>query len=248
MNHTVVALFDRPDAANQAADALIRQGFERTAIHITTQPAAELVQPSVVIEGGTGLTGRLGTLLANLFGVDEQPHRSHYEEALRRGATVLAIEVADEPRADAACDVLTKAGASNIEDRLGKWRESGWESGGTADTGAGDAAGSADSRWQVPAPGSARVYSSTVVRSYDDFSDAFMADYQVHYAAQGGSYDEYDPAYRYGHSLAYDARYANRPWEAIEADAQTGWSDRNAGSPWDKVKKAVRHAWERVKS
>lgn len=75
---------------------------------------------------------------------------------------------------------------------------------------------------------------------------AWRSDYQTRYASLGGSYDEYDPAYRYGSTLAGDARYSGRDWASIEADARSGWERDNAGgaSTWDKVKDAVKHAWD----
>lgn len=79
-------------------------------------------------------------------------------------------------------------------------------------------------------------------------ASAAMPDYRSHYqrhlASLGGSYEDYEPAYRYGSTLRSDARYANRSWEEIEADAQRDWAGRYPGTTWEKAKQAVRHGWE----
>jgi hypothetical protein len=58
-----------------------------------------------------------------------------------------------------------------------------------------------------------------------------------------------EPAYRFGHSMASDSRYAGRQWDDIESDARTDWESRHgsSGSAWQDVKDSVRHAWEKVK-
>ena len=75
-------------------------------------------------------------------------------------------------------------------------------------------------------------------------------DYRSHYertfASAGGSFDEYEPAYKYGSTLRSDTRYASRSWTDVEADAQRDWSGRNPNSSWERVKDAVRHGWETV--
>ena len=91
-----------------------------------------------------------------------------------------------------------------------------------------------------------RVYGHAAGRTFDDDAEAFRSDHSTRHAADGGSYDEYDPAYRYGHGLASDARYGGREWSDIEADVRGDWERRHPGSAWERFKGAVRHAWERA--
>jgi len=83
-------------------------------------------------------------------------------------------------------------------------------------------------------------------RAYDDYADDFRTDFTTRYEAQGGRYEDYEPAYRFGHSLRGDRRYAGRSWTEVEGEAQRDWSTRYPDSPWQRFKDAVRHAWERV--
>lgn len=83
-------------------------------------------------------------------------------------------------------------------------------------------------------------------RSYEDFEPDYRNDFQTRYGSQGGAYDDYAPAYRYGHSLAGDPRYQGRDWATIEPEARRDWEQRNPGSTWDRAKLAIRHGWEKV--
>ena len=67
-------------------------------------PPGTPLPPAAAIEGGpaSGLLHRL----AVLFGVDDEPHVVHYEEAVRRGGSLVKVEVDGEARATAARDAL----------------------------------------------------------------------------------------------------------------------------------------------
>ena len=84
-------------------------------------------------------------------------------------------------------------------------------------------------------------------RGFDTFSSDFRSDFDSKYGARGRQYQQYEPAYRYGYTLANDQRYANKDWKAIEADARRDWEQRHQGSTWEDFKDSVRYGWERVK-
>jgi uncharacterized protein (TIGR02271 family) len=85
-------------------------------------------------------------------------------------------------------------------------------------------------------------------RLYDDYDRDFRSDYSTRFAKSGKPYEQYEPAYRFGHSLATDPRYQGRSWEQVEADARTDWGRSHDESTWQEIKDAVRHAWDRVTS
>lgn len=67
------------------------------------------------------------------------------------------------------------------------------------------------------------------------------------YAKAGSSYDDYQPAYRYGWESR--ARYSDRKWEDVEPELGRNWNDYNRGSArqtWDEAKLATKDAWHRV--
>ncbi|WP_019139917.1 YsnF/AvaK domain-containing protein [Noviherbaspirillum massiliense] len=76
------------------------------------------------------------------------------------------------------------------------------------------------------------------------------ADYRKHwqsaYGQQGGNYDDYASAYRYGSTLADNDRYKTSGWNDSEADIRSDWERNHPETAWEKVKDAVRYGKERV--
>lgn len=89
---------------------------------------------------------------------------------------------------------------------------------------------------------------SATMRPFSAYDQDFRSDFQTRYGSTGGRYEDYSPAYEYGYGLAGDSRYAGRDWDQFETEARSDWERRNPNSPWERVKAAVRHGWERVKS
>ena len=250
MKHTVIALFDQAEDAQKAAAALKAGGFDASDVHVSqgSEPVdVEAIPPAAQIEGGpiSGLLHRLSLL----FGVEE-PHVAHYEEAARRGGRVVQVEASDEAKAAAARDTLLAAGAVNIDDRVEEWRRAGWReaAAGAAQEGSAPVAGAPGGvvhREEVSI-GGVRVYAHVAVAAFDDLSDDFRAHYEAQYAEEGATYDDFDPAYRYGHALASDTRYFGRQWDEVEPEARAEWERSHPQSAWERFKSAVRHAWERA--
>jgi uncharacterized protein (TIGR02271 family) len=64
------------------------------------------------------------------------------------------------------------------------------------------------------------------------------------YAKAGGQFDEYEPAYRYGHEMRGTA--ASDDWSSVESDARTSWESKRPNT-WERFKGAIKHAFERAK-
>ncbi len=259
MKHTVIAVFDRHEQARKAAEDLVSSGFDRTDVHVgggaeagRAPDAAAAAEPvhvaaGTIMEGGTGVRGRLMDLLSNLFGVDEDDeHRTHYDEAVRRGGTLVSVHAEDEAHAGQARDALLAAGAANIDDRVEEWRKGGWERARTTETVSPDGRSRTVVHRQEASIGGVRVYGHAVAHEYDHYAADFHDDYAARYAGHGDRFEDYEPAYRYGHSLASDERYGGRQWEDIEADVRGDWERRHPDNAWERFKGAVRSAWERA--
>jgi len=82
-------------------------------------------------------------------------------------------------------------------------------------------------------------------RDFEAYDADFRRDYETSFADRGYAYEDYAPAYRYGHDLATHDYYRGRNWEEIEPEARRDWEERNTGT-WDEFKDAVRRGWERV--
>jgi uncharacterized protein (TIGR02271 family) len=79
----------------------------------------------------------------------------------------------------------------------------------------------------------------------------YRNDWQTNYASQGGTYDDYAPAYQYGYQMRRDPRYQGRDWDAVESDLRSDWDTRYGSSgvsTWEKMKAAVRSGWNRMTS
>ena len=82
------------------------------------------------------------------------------------------------------------------------------------------------------------------VSSYDA---AFHSHYQNQLGSSGILYEQFEPAYRYGYTLATDSRFEGRNWSDIEPEARIYWTTYHSDSPWEQFKVAIRHGWEEVK-
>jgi len=81
--------------------------------------------------------------------------------------------------------------------------------------------------------------------NYDMYDTNFRSHWQTNYGSSGQQYDRYQPAYRYGYTLANDERYRGRNWNEIESDVRRDWESRNQG-PWENFKDSIRYSWDSV--
>lgn len=90
--------------------------------------------------------------------------------------------------------------------------------------------------------------SLNILRGDDTDDDAvyFRTHWEKTMSYGGGTYQEFDPAYRYGESMAGNPGYQDKPWEHVEPELRSDWESKHAQSSWDKFKEAVRAGWERV--
>ena len=87
-----------------------------------------------------------------------------------------------------------------------------------------------------------------ILRGDDTDDDAvyFRTHWQKTFSYTGNTYQEFDPAYRYGQSMAGNPGYKDKPWEHAEPELRSDWESKNPQSSWDKFKDAVREGWDRV--
>jgi len=82
--------------------------------------------------------------------------------------------------------------------------------------------------------------------NYQRYDSGFRRHFQTTFGNSSSTYEQYEPAYRYGYSLASDQQYRDRDWNAVEADARSHWEERNQGT-WENFKDAVKHAWNEAR-
>jgi uncharacterized protein (TIGR02271 family) len=108
----------------------------------------------------------------------------------------------------------------------------------------GDRQGERGERTQGALAGAVAGASTTARRSFADLEDEFRQDYRTNYASSGGTYEDYQPAYRGGYELRSDSRYADRDWNDVEPEIRQRWEADHPDSAWERVKAAVRRAME----
>jgi len=98
-----------------------------------------------------------------------------------------------------------------------------------------------------PIAGSGRTTTtgSTATRSFEDYEPDFRTNHQTVYSSIG-KYDRFQPAYRYGYTLATDQRYQGRNWADVEPEARKAWNTQNNNS-WEDFKDAIQYSWDRVR-
>lgn len=193
-----------------------------------------------------------GGVVAGLvdFGVPEE-HAQSYAEGLRRGGTLVTVHIQQDEWADRAQSVLNRYNPIDLDERTGEWRESGWSGYDvnaepyTADqirsqsrTVTGPATNLGTTATTAAAP-------TLTYAEYETYEPRFRMDYDRHFASSGYDYNQFDPAYRYGYTLATDTQYRDYDWDRLEPEAQAYW-DKNYPGTWDRVRDGIRNAWREV--
>lgn len=132
MRQTVVGVFDSYAGACAAQQALTEGGFSQADISIYAMSidASAIKGPRVYVAGGadvrhsrsTPVFDQLEQLFARLFQPGSYPPETEdYREVIRRGGAILSADVSDV-QVDLACDVMRRAGATDIGERTKSWR------------------------------------------------------------------------------------------------------------------------------
>ncbi len=184
---------------------------------------------------GAGVGAAAGGLIGILMDVGIPENEAHYyAEGLRRGGAVVTVSTQDEMMIDRATNIFERNGAADIDRRADEWRQSGW-------TGYDPNISS-----RVPTTPLNQNLGNTDFGKFEDYAPDFRTNFTTRYGNRGHTYDRYEPAYRYGYTLACDKRYAGKDWSAIEANVRRDWEKNNQGA-WEDFKDSIQYAWDRVR-
>jgi len=84
----------------------------------------------------------------------------------------------------------------------------------------------------------------TSTRSWADVMPTYRTRWQSQYGTSGGRWEDYEPAYRFGYESSSMPDYQGQSWDQAEPNLRREWATRDPRTPWEKVKDAVRSAWE----
>lgn len=165
---TVICAFETQQAAQRAMNRLIESGFSKQNVYLeagstsgmgTSSSAASTSTTSRSQTHDEGFMSSVGNFFSGLFGDDSDSSSAAgtYSEAVRRGNTVMAVDVMDEAEEEQAADIMQECGALDIDKHAEQWRSTGWTGGGMS-TSAGVAAAPAMGSMKTPAsPNSATM-------------------------------------------------------------------------------------------
>jgi uncharacterized protein (TIGR02271 family) len=75
-------------------------------------------------------------------------------------------------------------------------------------------------------------------------SPRYRSRWQTRYGTTGERWEDYEPAYRYGWEMRSRPQYRDSRWEEVEPDLRRDWDTRHPTTPWDRMREAVRDAWD----
>ena len=67
------------------------------------------------------------------------------------------------------------------------------------------------------------IEGETIPDEFLEYEEDFRNHYDEQYASEEARYEDYVPAYRYGATIAHDARFRDRPWDDVEPEARRHW-------------------------
>jgi uncharacterized protein (TIGR02271 family) len=121
MQHTIAAVFERQNQAEQAIDDLVASGFSRDNVRLSQSLADATGQG----EHDTSFGASIKSFFSDIFGSASHPDTELYSEAVRQGHYVLVVDVADDDLVERATEVLDRHDPIDIDDEANKWRASG---------------------------------------------------------------------------------------------------------------------------
>ena len=85
-------------------------------------------------------------------------------------------------------------------------------------------------------------------RGWDNARSDYRTRWQQRYDSSGERWEDYEPAYRYGHEMRSNPRYRGRNWDEVEPELRRDWESRGEQAPWEKAADAIRDTWNDVTS
>lgn len=277
MAHTLAAVFAQRDMAEHARQDLIVAGFPSVNISLH-DAGSEGMSAAQVRHTDDSLLDNIKHFFSDLFGSHADHHmyaeavrRGHIVLTLEEASDADIQRATDLVERYAPIDIDAHAdhwrtggwqGAPLSGDsamRQGASMQSGTQSqqGAYAGNLNAAAAGSQQFADSMPPAGTGTGTGATVrhypsadnlPRTSDDDEQYYRQHWSSQYAAGGTRFDDYDPAYRYGHSMAGSDSYRGQSWEQVEAELRGTWEHTYPESAWDDFKAAVKHGWERMSS
>jgi uncharacterized protein (TIGR02271 family) len=132
---TVISVFETPQQAQRTLDRLVQEGIDRDNVHVEQGQTTSMSDSSTTTaraqdaDEDRGVLSSIGHFFASLFGQDDDNGARQagvYSEAVRRGSSVVVVDVIDEQEAERVTVVMHELGAIDVDERAQEWRQGGW--------------------------------------------------------------------------------------------------------------------------
>jgi uncharacterized protein (TIGR02271 family) len=124
MQHTLVAVFDEPGAAQSAKNELLAAGFAAKEVRLS-EAGAGAESGAMVPSDSSGthdqsIVSSVKHFFTDLFGADST-YAETYSAAVGRGHCILTVSAFDEPEVERAADIVERFGPIDIDERAAQW-------------------------------------------------------------------------------------------------------------------------------
>lgn len=132
MSITLVGVFDEYSQAQTACRKLEQWGIDKNAIQVSGGEPDASMPPARSSDEPPEKQGAISRFFSELFGDSEKEDAANYSEAVRRGSSVVTVNITDEDRVDEISDILEDCGAVDVDERVQDWKASGYTPAATA--------------------------------------------------------------------------------------------------------------------
>jgi hypothetical protein len=161
----------------------------------------------------------------NVSGLLGDEDSQAYDEATRHGHYVVTAIAADDDRTDLANEVMSHHHTIGLDESQSGVRV-------FYDV---QEKPVAQTKSEQPRP----------VAGPEDLELGYRQHWERNYANDGGRYEAWVPAYRYGTSAAADGAYKGKEWSTVEPQLKVEWERQYPESKWERFKESVKHAFSR---
>lgn len=117
MAQTVIGIFDNAQDAQQAAQTLINQGFDRNSIDISSNNASTTTGNNTNTNAGDSV----GNFFSSLFGNNTDDY-NNYSETARQGGTIVTVHAQNQQESQTAATILDQYNAIDVDARVAQYR------------------------------------------------------------------------------------------------------------------------------
>ena len=123
MQHTLVAVFDNRNDAQQAMDELLASSFTSTNVRLSQGDTADTAgtisdtpTPAASTHDDESFASSIRNFFSDIFGTDDNAHAEWYSTAITRGHHVLTVGPVSEPEVERAADIVERFGPIDIDE------------------------------------------------------------------------------------------------------------------------------------